>query len=325
MPRAFEFLDATPGGADTDLGSADLIFGEDGDDTIAGMVGDDVIFGNAGDDDLYGGAGSDRIYGGNGEDGILGDDGRILTSRNGLTEPLNNLFDPNEFERIELGDGYTGSFVAWPGRLKKAALLINWTVGGNDVIYGGLGDDFLHGGAGDDAISGAEALAEFYNSNPVTDPNPLHYDPATGMFAAYDPNNPRVKINGFILNFDPWVVDMATGQYLTVDGALVPLEDGLDRIFGDNGNDWIVGGTYYDWLFGGWGNDLLNLDDYLDTNGGLNDRVEDDERFRQGDFAFGGAGPRCADRELRAGPDVRLVRCVQHATWCRSSTTGRRW
>ena len=53
------------------------------------------------------------------------------------------------------------------------------------------------------------------------------------------------------------------------------------RAAGDNGNDWLVGGTYYDWLFGGWGDDLLNLDDYLDTNNGLNDRIEDDERFRQ--------------------------------------------
>ena len=289
VPRVFEFLDYTPGGAPDDLGSADLIHGEDGDDTIAGMAGNDVLFGDAGDDDVYGGGGSDRIYGGNGEDGILGDDGRILTSRNGLAEPLNRLFAPNEFERIELGDGYTGSFLAWPGRLKKQALLINWTVGGNDVIYGGLGDDFLHGGAGDDAISGAEAMAAFYNDLPVTDSNPLQYDPATGKFAAYDAANPRVKIPNFLLNFDPYLVD-AAGNFILRDGQLVPLEDGLDRIFGDNGNDWLVGGTYYDWLFGGWGDDLLNLDDYLDTNNGLNDRIEDDERFRQGDFAFGGAG-----------------------------------
>ena len=59
------------------------------------MRGDDVLFGEGQDDDIYGGAGNDRIYGGTGEDGILGDDGLILTSRNGLTEPLNRLFTPN--------------------------------------------------------------------------------------------------------------------------------------------------------------------------------------------------------------------------------------
>ena len=53
------------------------------------MTGNDVLFGEGQDDDIYGGTGNDRIYGGTGEDGILGDDGMILTSRNGLTEPLN--------------------------------------------------------------------------------------------------------------------------------------------------------------------------------------------------------------------------------------------
>ena len=62
------------------------------------MVGNDVLFGDGQDDDIYGGTGNDRIYGGTGEDGILGDDGVILTSRNGLTEPLNRLFAPNLFD-----------------------------------------------------------------------------------------------------------------------------------------------------------------------------------------------------------------------------------
>ena len=66
--------------------------------------------------------------------------------------------------------------------------------------------------------------------------------------------------------------------------------DGRDRIFGDNGNDWIVGGTDCDWLFGGFGDDLLNLDDFLETDGGTNLRPETDARFNDGDFAFGGAG-----------------------------------
>ena len=89
MPRAFAFLDYTAGRrAATDIGAADLVHGEDGDDTIHGMAGNDVLFGEGQDDDLYGGGGNDRIYGGTGEDGILGDDGMILTSRNGLTEPL---------------------------------------------------------------------------------------------------------------------------------------------------------------------------------------------------------------------------------------------
>ena len=76
-----------------------------------------------------------------------------------------------------------------------------------------------------------------------------------------------------------------------MNGELVKSDDGRDMLFGDNGNDWIVGGTNCDWLFGGFGDDLLNLDDNLTTDGGLNDNPEDaDPRFRDGDFAFGGAG-----------------------------------
>ncbi len=106
IPRAYRFLDYTQGdsAAAGTIGAADLIHGENGDDTIHGMVGDDVLFGEGEDDNIYGGTGNDRIYGGTGEDGILGDDGVMLTSRNGLIEPLNRLFTPNlEYTVIESG------------------------------------------------------------------------------------------------------------------------------------------------------------------------------------------------------------------------------
>ena len=314
IPRAYQFLDYTQGsGSPTDLVGDDLLHGEDGDDTVHGMGGNDVIFGEAHDDDLYGGTGYDRIFGGTGEDGILGDDGKFLTSRNGMTEPLNGLFTPNLFDRVELGDGFTGSFLAWPDRLKKEARLANWTAGGNDIIYGGLGDDWLHGGAGDDAISGAEAMREWYNELPQTDPNPLRYNADLGRFEWWDPNDPRAKIEGFFLNFDAYVIHEDTGHlvlvgglfvrpdllrrsFAVINGVPVPSNDGLDHLFGDNGNDWLVGGTYFDRMFGGWGEDLMNLDDNLETNGGRNDRPEDDLWFRQGDFAFGGA-----DRDIFIG------------------------
>ena len=56
------------------------------------MTGDDVLFGDGQDDNLIGGYGNDWFSGGTGQDGVIGDDGRIFTSRNGLTEPLNGLF-----------------------------------------------------------------------------------------------------------------------------------------------------------------------------------------------------------------------------------------
>ena len=290
IPRTYIFLDYTEGGAPTDIGDDDLIHGEDGDDTIHGMSGNDVLFGEGQDDDIYGGAGSDRIYGGTGTDGILGDDGKILTSRNGRIELLNLITVPNLQSRITLDGFLTTALIHVTGELKKQALLANWTVGGADIIYGGLGDDFLHGGAGDDAISGAEALREFYNELPQVDTDPLGYDAASRWFAWFNPNDPWSKIPGFFLNFDGYVIDEATGEVLFFAGIPIRSDDGRDMIFGDNGNDWIVGGTNGDWVFGGWGDDLMNMDDFLETNGGLNNRPEDDERFREGDFAYGGAG-----------------------------------
>jgi Ca2+-binding RTX toxin-like protein len=89
IPRAVALLNYTEGGADKDstkaaqdIGAADELHGESGDDFIYGMLGNDVLFGEGQDDDLVGGTGNDWISGGTGDDGVLGDDGRVFTSRN---------------------------------------------------------------------------------------------------------------------------------------------------------------------------------------------------------------------------------------------------
>ena len=119
--RAVELVDYTLGGpdftssptdddtgtADGDIGAADEIHGESGDDFIYGQVGDDVLFGEGQDDDLIGGYGNDWISGGTGDDGVLGDDGRIYTSRNSTGgEPLygiEGLLDRDPNARVNNG------------------------------------------------------------------------------------------------------------------------------------------------------------------------------------------------------------------------------
>src|SRR5262249_61525771 len=64
--------------------------------------------------------------------------------------------------------------------------------------------------------------------------------------------------------------------------------DGKDPTFGDLGNDWAVGGTGRDVMYGGWGNALLNTDDNLNSNGGLNNVPDTNPSYE--DLAFGGAG-----------------------------------
>jgi Ca2+-binding RTX toxin-like protein len=304
VARATTLIDYTPGGPDykasasADIGAADEIHGESGDDFIYGGKGSDVIFGEGQDDDIIGGYGNDRISGGTGQDGVIGDDGRIFTSRNGTAEPLYGIV------------ATTQGFVSTPGNVQQADLNVtgelkkavdlspfsqdpNWQATADefngvskhtsdDIIYGGLGSDWLHGGSGDDALSGAEALASFY-ARPANAGNVLGYDPQSTEFAAYDEFNPRTKIAGFLLNFDE-----AEGVVVTSQTYGTVRSDGDDKIFGDNSNDWLVGGTGRDDLYGGWGDDLLNADDNQNTTGGTNDAPDTHPSYE--DRAYGGAG-----------------------------------
>ena len=300
IPRAYQLLDYTPGGSSTDIGGSDIVHGGDSDDIVHGMTGNDVLYGDGYDDNIYGGTGNDKIFGGSGEDGILGDDGMLLTSRNGLIEPLNQLTVANQQTLIETNDPFTGAVVDITGILKKDAILEAVDLGGYDVIYGGLGDDWIHAGAGDDAVSGAEALEnanpllDFYNNvTPLGDLAPISYNTQTRILetfrlfdasgnvayeaTAYDPANPRLEITNFFLNFNSF------------DQSGVLIEDGKDRIFGDVGNDWLVGGTGQDRLFGGMGDDYLQLDDNLATSG-TDDANIPAVTAGAADFAYGGGG-----------------------------------
>jgi Ca2+-binding RTX toxin-like protein len=289
IPRAAELLDYTPGNQDaqpTDLGAGDEIHGESGDDFIYGMVGNDIIFGEGQDDDLIGGWGHDWISGGTGDDGVLGDDGRIYTSRDGTAEPLYGIDDlAGQLDLVIAGPGNSQqATINVTGQLKKSVNLTPFNVdseqdplyealNADDIIYGGLGNDWLHGGSGDDAISGAEALEEFYN-NPANDGDYLGYDPETATFTYFDfdQDDLLLKIEGFRLNFE------------------AAADDGDDVLFGDLGNDWLVGGTDNDHLYGGYGTDVLNVDDNLETNGGLNNVADPDNNDGIDDTAVGGAG-----------------------------------
>lgn len=310
--RAAELLDYTEGGLDharqidptvtelNDIGASDEIHGESGDDFIYGMGGNDLLFGDGQDDDIIGGTGHDWISGGTGDDGILGDDGRILTSRNSSAfgEALFGIAAIPAAELnllISTASNAHYAIINVDGQLKKTALLtpasLEFTPGNydpaitqaDDILFGGWGNDSIHGGMGDDAISGAEALAAFFDQ-PFNPGNILAYNSTTAEFALYDENNPRVKIADFILNFDAQEGPLDTHA---ADVAPVPT-DGDDVLFGDLGHDWMVGGTGRDHLYGGWGDDLLNVDDNLDTNGGLNDTTDTHPSYD--DLAFGGAG-----------------------------------
>ena len=333
IPRAVELLDYTPGGAEYnptaaggDIGDADEIHGESGDDIAYGMVGNDVLYGDGQDDDLIGGYGHDWISGGTGDDGVLGDDGRIYTSRNGSPngEPLYGVEPVQVDQEIRTPGGVQQAIIHIQDELKKTVNLTPFNVeqpgqgnpnpnydavDADDMIYGGLGNDFLHGGSGDDGISGAEALPlaavlKYADGQP---PNllapsfvletgfdkPLNLGHMLGYealqaeeFAAYDEYDPRSQIEIDGLPF-AFNFDVSAGP--AVPDSPDVFTDGNDRLFGDLGNDWLVGGTGRDHAYGGYGNDLHNMDDDQTTNEGLNDGPDGPEPTYN-DIAYGGAG-----------------------------------
>ena len=279
IPRALQLLDySADGNATNDTGGADVVHGEAGDDSAHGASGDDYLFGEGQDDDLFGESGDDWISGGTGEDGVLGDDGKILTSRNGLAEPLYGLAAQAQRTITTPGNAHVATLFV-TGRLNKTADLEPFSVGGRDTVYGGRGDDWLHAGAGDDAVSGAEALgngALNYYANP--DDTPLvTFNTTTGEWDGFSDVTPLAKITGHALNFE------------ATDSLGNKINDGNDVIFGDEGNDWLVGGTNADHIYGGRGHDLMNADDNLETAGGANN-VPDPDPFADGDTVYGGGG-----------------------------------
>ncbi len=153
-----------------ELGAADRIYGEAGDDIILGQQGGDTLDGGEGQDDITGGhnviAGSDGddvITGGDQADVILGDNGIILRSLLEGSEPVwltdengdvirqVSLFDNADFiggnDTIDAGAGDDRVFGQRGGDIISGGL-------GDDELVGGLGADELRGDAGHDVLIG---------------------------------------------------------------------------------------------------------------------------------------------------------------------------
>jgi Ca2+-binding RTX toxin-like protein len=171
IARAADLLDYTPGGANDDIGAADEIHGESGDDFIHGMVGGDVLFGEGQDDVLYGGNGDDWISGGTGRNIICYDEGRIYPSSNGTTEPYFGIgFFTNELNQyiytIESELKKTGKMTFFKlAGLDAFEYVTQYSAQTDGITYRGWGKTFLYSEPVNDEISETEALPE-ENSNP---------------------------------------------------------------------------------------------------------------------------------------------------------------
>ena len=161
----------TAGGQGNDSLTGDAqknwISGDDGNDTISGLAGHDILLGGNGNDSIDGGADNDTIDGGNGNDTIIGGLGNdnlnggagidtIAFTSSSLAVIVNLLGGTatgqgsdtfSNFENI-IGSSSTDSLTGDDNA--------NFIDGGSssDTINGGLGDDTLLGSAGNDTLIG---------------------------------------------------------------------------------------------------------------------------------------------------------------------------
>ena len=137
------------GGAGNDYifttGSANRLYGEEGNDTILGGSANDTLDGGVGNDSLRGGSGNDHLYGGNGNDTLYGDNGNDYIS---ASAGNNKLYGGNGNDTLSTG-GYGSNYL--DGGLGNDHLSVN---AGNNRLLGGTGNDTLGGGSGNDTLDG---------------------------------------------------------------------------------------------------------------------------------------------------------------------------
>ena len=243
-----------------------------GNDTLHGGAGDDTIFGQDGDDVITGGDGSDTVDGGDGDDVIdtsstsgvpLPDRG--FPSYEGLPEvPA----DSDPYDDRDTVYGGAGDDTITTGDDND---FIDGGAG-NDIIDGGLDDDEIHGGDGDDVIVGGEG-SDTIDGGAGDDT----------IYGGLDPIYPDV------LNIPD---DGSAGD---------PDPDptnGMDVIYGGDGNDTIFGQDDDDTIYGGAGDDVIDAgidDDYVEGGAG-NDQItggQGDDTLYGGDDRdtfYGGGG-----------------------------------
>lgn len=139
-------------------GSADTIYGGDGNDQIWGEDGDDRIFGGNGADTIYGGDGNDYIEYGEGADLVYGGDGNDIIDDIGNTAyTIGSTIDAGAGNDIVWGTSGADSISGGSGDDTLSGEVGADTLdggAGHDTLYGGSEDDVLYGSTGNDLLEG---------------------------------------------------------------------------------------------------------------------------------------------------------------------------
>ena len=279
-------------------GGNDVLDGGAGDDTLDGGTGDghDTLWGGSGNDLLLGGAGddvlwadssagegnivygNDVLYGGAGNDYLVGDSDRGLDEEVPLFVESNDLLFGGDGDDLIFDSGGNNTLDGGAGNDSLQAY-----GAGNDILIGGEGDDFLAAFAGDKYLDGGVGLDTMYGGDGddtliSEDTDAFVYGLRGIDFGIFDRST---LASNFVFDLDSQIiVDNSSGFGVVLADQTEVW--GIERMEfrAGSGNDNLSGGGLNDTLVGNDGNDTLvgrAGDDVLDGGAGTN-------------FLTGGAG-----------------------------------
>ncbi|WP_299041449.1 tandem-95 repeat protein [uncultured Tateyamaria sp.] len=234
--------------------NGDNIFSDDpedeDDDIIEAGGGDDTIIAGQGDDSVDGGEGNDLIDTGNGDLapdlGFPNDDGTPVPGF-----PFGFPADDDPNNDLDFVDGGAGDDTISTG--DDADTIIGGD--GNDVIDGGIDDDIIDGDDSNDSTAGGADRIVGGEGNDLI-------DGGVGDDTIFAGNDPDLGLDQLNIEDD--------GSNPIFPGDPRP-DNGMDTVFGGEGNDLIFGADDDDELYGGTGNDTIDGEideDFIDGGEG---------------------------------------------------------
>ena len=272
----------------------DMVYRDDGDDTLDGGAGNDTLDGGTGNDMLFGGDDNDMLFGGADNDYIDGGSGADdMDGGTGNDTYVVDDINDTVTEKAEEGDDTVFAFVSFAlgqavenlsldGRASIDGVgngLSNRIIGnvgdnkleglgGDDVIRGGQGNDTLDGGADNDMLFGGDDNDKLFGGRgeDILDggsgTNVLDggegFD--TASYASFD--------GDLVADFSAGTVSTTGGGFRSdelrsietiVTGSGNDKITGYASVYAGSGNDRITGSSEAGAIFGEGGNDVIRV------------------------------------------------------------------
>ena len=246
---------------------ADVLYGDDGDDTLYGGIRNDQLYGGNDDDTLYGGEGDDKLYGGAGADTLYGGSDKDFLEGEGGIDVLYGGADKDTFyiDIDDVGAGDTDIIVDF-----------NTEDGDRLKLY----------------FEEVEGTFDASSLEKLATTGDLHFDTNGNALSALQSEWNDADINDVVIykgDIIMAVLEDFTGFTTNVIDFNIWGEDGDDTFHGSGGDDKLVGGGGVDTLYGGAGDDFLSGGSGVDTLYGEDGK--DDLYGNDGDdILYGGDG-----------------------------------